>query len=144
MWARTESRLGPTVKFLIDTMNKMGCPVDTSKFFACFECEGDINGGFQLDDKGQPSVVLCQNHLANQESMDRTMAHELIHAFDQCRAKIDWKDCEHHACSEVRAAALSGDCDWKYEFGRGNFNIAKQHQVTLLIGNTTCAQCAIR
>ncbi|KAJ0402085.1 hypothetical protein ATCC90586_000270 [Pythium insidiosum] len=29
----------------------------------------------------------------------------------------------------VRAAALSGDCDWKYEFFRKNFNVAKQHQI---------------
>jgi hypothetical protein len=25
----------------------------------------------------------------------------LIHAYDQCRAKVDWTDCNHHACSEV-------------------------------------------
>lgn len=34
---------------------------------------------------------------------------------------------------QVRAAALSGDCNWKYEFFRKNFNIAKQHQVRLCI-----------
>jgi hypothetical protein len=101
-------------------------------------------------------VVLCQNRIPDQEWMDRTLTHELIHAFDHCRAKVDWNNCEHHACSEVRvqlvddvdgsrstpthrppargwlqvrAAALSGDCNWKYEFMRKNFNIAKQHQV---------------
>jgi hypothetical protein len=47
-------------------------------------------------------VVLCQNHIPDQEWMDRTMAHELVHAFDHCRNKIDWNKCEHHACSEVR------------------------------------------
>lgn len=31
---------------------------------------------------------------------------------------------------QVRAAALSGDCNWKYEFFRTNFNLPKQHQVT--------------
>lgn len=46
-------------------------------------------------------VVLCQNHIQDQEWMDRTVAHELIHAFDHCRAKMDWNNCEHHACSEV-------------------------------------------
>lgn len=34
---------------------------------------------------------------------------------------------------QVRAAALSGDCNWKYEFMRKNFNIAKQHQVRGLL-----------
>lgn len=48
-------------------------------------------------------VVLCQNRIPDQEWMDRTLAHELIHAFDHCRAKVDWNNCEHHACSEVRS-----------------------------------------
>jgi inner membrane protease ATP23 len=25
---------------------------------------------------------------------------------------MDWMDVRHHACSEVRAANLSGDCHW--------------------------------
>ncbi len=38
-----------------------------------------------------------------------SVAHELVHAFDSCRARVD--RCEHLACTEVRAAALSGACD---------------------------------
>ncbi|KAG1686261.1 hypothetical protein DVH05_012699 [Phytophthora capsici] len=116
------------VKFLVDAMEKMGCSMEPG-FFSSVECEGKINGGFHLDDEGKPGVVLCQNHIPDQEWMDRTMAHELIHAFDHCRNKIDWNKCEHHACSEIRAAALSGDCNWKYEFFRKNFNVSKQHQL---------------
>jgi inner membrane protease ATP23 len=116
------------VKFLVDIMEKMGCKMEPS-FYSIVECEGKINGGFHLDEDAKPGVVLCQNHIPDQEWMDRTVAHELIHAYDHCRSKIDWSSCEHHACSEVRAAALSGDCDWKYEFMRKNFNIANQHQV---------------
>ncbi|RLN93826.1 hypothetical protein BBJ28_00012639, partial [Nothophytophthora sp. Chile5] len=119
---------GSRVTFLVDIMEKMGCKMDSS-FFSSVDCEGKINGGFHLDDEGKPGVVLCQNHIPDQEWMDRTMAHELVHAFDHCRNKIDWNNCEHHACSEIRAAALSGDCDWKFEFFRKNFNISKQHQV---------------
>jgi inner membrane protease ATP23 len=37
------------------------------------------------------------------------VAHELVHAFDWCRARVD--RCEHLACTEVRAANLSGECD---------------------------------
>jgi inner membrane protease ATP23 len=39
-----------------------------------------------------------------------TLTHELVHAYDHCRAYVDWTNCVHHACSEVRAANLSGDC----------------------------------
>ncbi len=34
----------------------------------------------------------------------------------------------HHTCSEVRAASLSGDCNWFFEALRGNFGLKKQHQ----------------
>ncbi|RHY33018.1 hypothetical protein DYB32_001945 [Aphanomyces invadans] len=119
------------VTFLVQAMEKMGCKVkDLPDFFSSEHCEGNINGGFKLNEDGQPGVVLCQNHIKDQEWMDRTLAHELIHAYDHCRAQVDWKtDCDAHACSEIRAAALSGDCDWHLEVFRGHFNIAKQHQV---------------
>mmetsp|Transcript_23495 Transcript_23495/g.56203 ORF Transcript_23495/g.56203 Transcript_23495/m.56203 type:complete len:168 (-) Transcript_23495:339-842(-) len=49
--------------------------------------------------------------------------------YDHCRgANLDWSDCHHHACSEVRAANLSGDCHWSQEFLRGNFSLQAQHQ----------------
>ncbi|CAK4086507.1 unnamed protein product [Aphanomyces euteiches] len=121
----------PKVTFLVRAMERMGCKIkDIPDFFSSEHCNGNINGGFRLNDKGKPGVVLCQNHILDQEWMNRTLAHELIHAFDHCRAKIDWRtDCDSHACSEVRAAALSGDCDFALELARGNVNIAKQHQI---------------
>ena len=30
------------------------------------------------------------------------MAHELLHMFDNCRAKFDYRNLEHVACTEVR------------------------------------------
>ena len=36
-----------------------------------------------------------------------------------CRNKMN--DCASIACSEIRAATLSGDCDLKLELMRGNF-----------------------
>jgi hypothetical protein len=30
-----------------------------------------------------------------------TIAHELIHAYDLCRANVDTSNCDHHACTEV-------------------------------------------
>ena len=32
---------------------------------------------------------------------DHTIAHELIHAYDQCRVKMDRSNCLHVACTEV-------------------------------------------
>ena len=59
-------------------------------------------------------MVICNNHLSAQEEVSHALVHELVHAYDHCRgADLDWTDCEHHACSEVRAASLSGDCHFK-------------------------------
>jgi hypothetical protein len=47
---------------------------------------------------------------------------------------------------QIRAAALSGDCNWKYEFFRKNFNVSKQHQVRRLRStcDTTCRVSSLK
>lgn len=55
-------------------------------------------------------IVLCQNNIHQQSHMTRVVTHELIHAFDHCRAHVDWfNNYRHLACSEVR-------CLWCYFF----------------------------
>lgn len=99
--------------------------VVTKSFFKVENCEATIAGGF----RPQSGVVVCQNHVQTQEEVNNLLAHELIHAFDHCRAKdLDWNNCQHHTCSEIRASNLSGDCHWFFEALRGNFNVKKQHQ----------------
>lgn len=43
---------------------------------------------------------------------------------------MNWLDVRQHACSEVRAANLSGDCHWMNELMRGRvlFDLKKHHQ----------------
>ena len=43
--------------------------------------------------------------------------------------KVDFYNTRHLACTEVRAAALSGDCDFWKEFWRFNIGLHKHHQV---------------
>lgn len=57
------------------------------------------------DDDDTAKVVLCSDKGVNQTMMDHTMAHELIHAYDQCRVKLDRTNCLHVACTEVHNAA---------------------------------------
>ena len=53
-------------------------------------------------------VVVCSNHVSAQEEINHALTHELIHAYDHCRAAdLDWTNCEHHACSEVRQSFQS-------------------------------------
>lgn len=105
-------------------LKRGGCELSPSKV-ECKRCEGQLAGGFQ-DDGG---ILLCSNHLTTQAHTSNTLVHEAVHAFDACRAKVDWGNCVHHACSEIRAAALSGDCSFGREvFLRRNFGFAKQFQ----------------
>ena len=50
-----------------------------------------------------------------------------MHAYDQCRAKVDWKSGAHHACAEIRASSLSGECDLSQEINRGVFGLMAHH-----------------
>ncbi|KAF6000466.1 Has a dual role in the assembly of mitochondrial ATPase [Cyanidiococcus yangmingshanensis] len=129
-------RTNPTVQFMLRALREAGCPEakqDTATVLAapkqrlnsriyCRHCEAAVGGGFQDDG----TVILCANHIRSQAMASTTLVHELIHAFDQCRAYVDWSNCVHHACSEIRAAALSGDCDWIREVARSHFRIGGQ------------------
>ena len=72
-----------------------------NSFVSCETCgSSEVNGGFRPDE----GVVLCTEHMHSQADVDAVLTHELVHAYDQCRAKnIDWCNCDHHACSEVRS-----------------------------------------
>eukprot|EP00191_Tetraselmis_sp_GSL018_P022481 CAMPEP_0177625178 /NCGR_PEP_ID=MMETSP0419_2-20121207/29944_1 /TAXON_ID=582737 /ORGANISM="Tetraselmis sp., Strain GSL018" /LENGTH=286 /DNA_ID=CAMNT_0019126073 /DNA_START=27 /DNA_END=889 /DNA_ORIENTATION=- len=122
----------PFVRFMVEKLQQAGCTVDSkfaksvdSKIAKIRSCDSAVVGGFAPG----VGVVLCHNHLGTQDEVNRSLTHELIHAYDHCRgANLDWSDCHHHACSEVRAANLSGDCHWSQEFLRGNFSLQAQHQ----------------
>ena len=57
----------------------------------------------------------------------RSHHRRLVHAYDQCRAKVDWKSGAHHACAEIRASSLSGECDLSQEINRGVFGLMAHH-----------------
>ncbi|KAK3086099.1 hypothetical protein FSP39_013570 [Pinctada imbricata] len=61
-------------------------------------------GGF---DSNTNQVVICQNNAVTQAMQCRTLLHELIHAFDKCRAHVDFSNIHHLACTEIRAAAFT-------------------------------------
>ena len=138
----------PVIAFMFEKLEELGCRVpDRAAFVSCQPCDDKLTGGFNTEDN---HIVLCQNlpkAMRQQQVVDHTLIHELVHAYDQCRAHVQWGNCEHHACSEIRAAGLSGECDWKQEFNRGNINLAGQHQKCVrrraelsLMMNPSCCQ----
>lgn len=56
------------------------------------------------------TVWICGNRLWSPFNFRRVLLHELLHAFDFARAKIDTSNCEHIACTEIRAVNLSEQC----------------------------------
>ncbi|KAI8869465.1 mitochondrial inner membrane protease ATP23 [Ramicandelaber brevisporus] len=122
-WRNTLVATSPIVRFMMEKLAKAGCPFDVSTL-PCEPCDEMRAGGFSPD----IGVQLCQNRFFDKTHMEDTLAHELVHAYDHCVFKVDWSNCYHHACSEIRAASLSGDCRFTREFARGNVGYLKQHQ----------------
>ena len=58
--------------------------------------------------------------------IEKTVLHELIHAYDACRVEFNPNDCRQIACTEIRAAHLSGDCEFSAELNRGFFKVGGQ------------------
>jgi inner membrane protease ATP23 len=126
---------------MLQALAKAGCPVDR-RFFTVETCEKALVGGFRPPDgvralkrrswvqaDARVKVVLCHNQIVSATEFENALVHELVHAFDHCRAAdLSWSNCRHHACSEVRAANLSGDCSFSQELLRGNLGITGQHK----------------
>lgn len=56
------------------------------------------------------TIWICGNRLWSPFNFRRVLLHELLHAFDFARAKIDTNNCKHIACTEIRATNLSEQC----------------------------------
>ncbi|WAR27023.1 ATP23-like protein [Mya arenaria] len=80
--------------------------------------------------KGKVQVVQCENVIKAELQVCNSLGHELVHAFDKCRAKIDEKNIDHLACTEVRAANLM-HCNLLSAWGHGQitpFDYHNKHQ----------------
>ncbi|KAK9317393.1 peptidase M76 family-domain-containing protein [Lipomyces starkeyi] len=134
-------KYSPTVIFMREQIERIGGQVGREHII-CDHCDEYKAGGFN------PSlgVLLCQNHVANRLHLEDTLAHELIHAYDEMKFHVDWTNLKHHACSEIRASNLSGECRMTNEiFRRGQIKVTRQHQecvrrraVLSVMGNPNC------
>jgi len=95
-----------------------------AELLKCGTCNDTMSGGFDP----KLGIVLCENRFISKQHMEDTLAHELVHAYDNKKFNVDWRNCLHHACTEIRASSLSGDCKFTREFLRGHFRFAKHHQ----------------
>ncbi|KAJ1857469.1 Mitochondrial inner membrane protease atp23 [Coemansia sp. RSA 1822] len=130
----------PMILFMTEHLKDSGYTVTKEKM-PCMKCSEMRSGGYAPNG----TIQLCYNQLYGKGHTETTMAHEMIHAYDQHNFNIKWLNLEHHACTEIRAASLSGDCTWFQELMRGNIGFLKHHQVCVkrraalsLLGNPRC------
>ncbi|KAF4124196.1 mitochondrial inner membrane protease ATP23 [Geosmithia morbida] len=132
-WLMTYS---PVVRFLSEKVSDLNGRLDSSNV-VCRRCparldeNGEVHrqsGGFSPDH----GILLCANEVRDRKHLEDTLAHEMVHAWDHLRWKVDWmgdKDLKHAACTEIRASMLSGECRWTREaFTRGNWSLTQQFQ----------------
>ncbi|KAF6842440.1 peptidase M76 family protein [Colletotrichum musicola] len=144
----------PTVRFLNDKIAALNGQLDSSNI-QCKRCparlteDGEVHrqsGGFSP----AHGILICANEVRDRKHLEDTLAHEMVHAWDHLRWKVDWMgdlDLKHAACTEastrrmnassridtdrlqIRASALSGECRWTREaFTRGNWSLSQQFQ----------------
>ncbi|KAI0887259.1 peptidase M76 family-domain-containing protein [Annulohypoxylon maeteangense] len=126
----------PTVRFLHEKINALNGNLDASNV-SCKRCptrlteDGNVyrsSGGFH------PShgILICANEVSNRHHFEDILSHEMVHAWDHLRWKVDFmaeKGLKHAACTEIRAAMLSGECRWTREaWKRGNWTLTQQFQ----------------
>ncbi|XP_051217873.1 mitochondrial inner membrane protease ATP23 [Lolium perenne] len=136
----------PTVRFLRERMDQAGCPVWPLLIRAATCAES--SGGYA----SKHGIKVCCNQMRFQDQINQVLIHELIHAYDDCVVKnIDWKNCGQHACSEIRANHLSGDCHYKRELLKGFMKIrghepecVKRRSLDSVKQNPFCSEAAAK
>ncbi|KAI0361069.1 hypothetical protein OH77DRAFT_1417269 [Trametes cingulata] len=123
-WKKQLMTYSPAVVFMMKHLKLNGCDISEGDI-VCAPCIKDTAGGFSPE---AGVVVLCQGKFLSKSHMEDTIVHELVHMYDHAKFKVDWDNLRHHACSEIRANSLSGDCRWSREIRRGFVSFSKQHQ----------------
>ncbi|BCS17994.1 mitochondrial inner membrane protease ATP23 [Aspergillus puulaauensis] len=115
----------PVIRYMSDSIRQLGGDLSSHNIY-CRRCTNRKAGGFDPE----YGILLCANEMKDQGHLEDTLAHEMVHAYDHLRFKVNWADnLRHAACSEIRASSLSGECRWAREFfRRGQWKLTQQHQ----------------
>jgi hypothetical protein len=139
-----DSNLSSVVK---QNENKPDCTKSRQELLDQFQREKEGKSKLSL----KPEIYLCQEHVTGPKHANTILAHELIHAIDICRAKMDpLHNCMQLACTEIRAENLSGECNMSWELMRGKLNsflghgkeCVRRRAIDSVKGNPTCTQKA--
>ncbi|KAI9780075.1 MAG: Mitochondrial inner membrane protease atp23 [Geoglossum umbratile] len=117
-------KYSPIIRFMRERITELNGDLNSTNI-RCRRCPIRQAGGFSPDH----GIQICANEMRSQGHLEDTLAHEMMHAYDHLRFKVDWADLRHAACTEIRASSLSGECRWIREFfTRRQYRITQQHQ----------------
>jgi inner membrane protease ATP23 len=105
----------PVVRFLSGKIQDLNGKLDASNVLcrrcpARLEDDGQVHrqsGGFSPNH----GILICANEIRDRKHLEDTLAHEMVHAWDHLRWKVDWtgdKDLKHAACTEVSNTCFAG------------------------------------
>ena len=60
-------------------------------------------GGFSPDH----GILICANEMRNRGHLEDTLAHEMVHAWDHLKYKVEMDNLRHQACLEVCGTRFS-------------------------------------
>ncbi|XP_034840100.1 mitochondrial inner membrane protease ATP23 homolog [Maniola hyperantus] len=112
------------VKVMMAALRSSDCPVDIRRHISCEVCDYSVSGGY---DPELNQIVVCQNVSTRKGMVQGVLAHEMIHMFDYCRNNLDFKNMEHLACTEIRAANLT-HCSFTSAWSQGDASWTKIKQ----------------
>lgn len=124
----TCTKESPMVKLMMGALKSSGCPLDLRRHISCEVCDITVSGGY---DPELNQIVVCQNMARDKGMVQGVLTHEMIHMFDYCNNNLDFKNIDHLACTEIRAANLT-HCSFMSACTQGDaslFKIQKAHQV---------------
>lgn len=121
-------KTSPLVKLMMSALKSSGCAIDIRRHIACEECSHTVSGGY---DPVLNQIVVCQNVATNKGLIQGVLTHEMIHMFDYCRNELDFKNVDHLACTEIRAANLT-HCSFVSAWLQGDtsfFDFKESHKI---------------
>jgi inner membrane protease ATP23 len=89
----------PLARLLLLALKQSGCSVLPHRHLACESCSAQVDGGY---DAAYNQLIVCSNRCRSETKVEEILTHELVHMYDYCTAKVDFKDMDHLACTEIR------------------------------------------
>lgn len=101
-------KYSPVIRFLRDKVAALNGELDESNVL-CRRCPARVaedgrvvrqGGGFSPEH----GILICANEMRDRSHLEDTLAHEMVHAWDHLRWKVDWSgggNLRHAACTEV-------------------------------------------